>query len=878
MKNNNEDSKLNSNETNLQNKVEDNKNTNNKPENQKEQILSQVTRGDLLLFKEDILKSIKELRKELNNKITERLEECNNILEKSNKKLYDYETDKNTFLKNITFVEEKNEILSKINELKLNLKNDINVHSLHIDKCQRDISNMGFKYDKIVTSNLMIPGLVGPMCRFGNLKDYILSNRREISTINSNISVTKDDLKNTKKNLADFKEEFSKFQKMNEPAYQAYANLKADQVESKFKGEFETLNQRITEVRIENATYAQNFVEREGELKEYLKKMDEMKKSFNDDYKKMVDKTNQISSYTLSKLEKNISESINIKKSVLELSNIFAKQKRSYGDDNLNENKREVILSFGNMVNTLIKDLMNDKKKVIAKNISPIMKETNKKDFIDAKSNLLSNKSKKKIEDSNQKSSKKVNEFITEKKVDKQKLFLKRKTFGVSETFKEVNLNDILYTDNRNINTFGFLASPQKKINNKNEKNSLNSEENKSSLRFSAKFSHGLNRKASENSNNIKNQKYESINYTKKISENLNYNNNLKLFTENSSNLTNKIYENVQKVIINNNTDNTNIKNTSVITDLDSNNINDVKNSSNNFEKNNFKNNKITYDNNYIRKESKNEEKKIMLHKSNFEENKIVSDVKINISSTIIQPIHSKNNIIKKEVDSSTNTTDRIASRNFREKNIKNKILNKENTKEQNVFILKDKRSEKSKEKKIPLTEKLHSKSGNSNFKNKINSNNVKPVSLSPKSDIFDEKKKDTNALSDDSIKKRPLSKMENLNRRKIIKKVDNKAHYSINGLPKSMSIERSFNRDKNKEIFYDKKIEKEINYVKDKYIIDKPLLSNQEKFEISKEKGDVERKIIELEYFTKKKFDELVKEIKNFIPIHFNSYVKDYI
>lgn len=47
---------------------------------------------------------------------------------------------------------------------------------------------------------------------------------------------------------------------------------------------------------------------------------------------------------------------------MLELSNIFAKQKRSYGDDNLNENKREVILSFGNMVNSLIKDLMNDKK------------------------------------------------------------------------------------------------------------------------------------------------------------------------------------------------------------------------------------------------------------------------------------------------------------------------------------------------------------------------------------------------------------------------------------------------------------------------------------------------------------------------------------
>ena len=874
MKNNNDDSKLDSNETNLQNKVEDNKSKNNKPEIQKEQILSQVTRGDLLLFKEDILKSIKELKKELNNKITERLEACNSILETSNKKLYDYETDKNTFLKNVTFVEEKNEILSKINELKLNLKNEINVHSLHIDKCQRDISNMGFKYDKIVTSNLMIPGLVGPMCRFGNLKDYILSNRREISTINSNISVTKDDLKNTKKNLAEFREEFAKFEKLNEPAYQAYANLKAEQVESKFKNEFETIGQRVTEVRIENATYAQNFIEREEELKDYLKKIEELKKSFNEDYKKVVEKVNQISSYTISKLEKSISESINIKKSVLELSNIFAKQKRSYGDDNLNENKREVILSFGNMVNNLIKDLMNDKKKVIAKNISPIMKESNKKEYIDAKPYMLSSKSKKKlIDESNQKSAKKINEFITEKKIDKQKVFLKRKTVAISETLKNVYLNDFIYNDNKNINDLGSLVSPQKKTNNINERGSLNNEVKMSSLRNSAKNNNIFKRKNSENINNIKNQKSESINYTKKISENINYNNNNKLLTENISNITNGI-ENANKVIMNNNTDNTNIKNISVITDLDSNNFNNLKGSSNNFEKNNF-NTKITYDNNYIRKESKNEEKKIILHKSNYDENKIVSDVKINISSTIIQPIHSNNNNNKKEVDSSTNTTDRVLSRNFKDKNIKSKILNKENTKEQNALFFKDKKSEKSKEKKISLTENIHNKSGNSNFKKSINSNNNMPVALSLKSGFFEEKKKDNDF--NDSIKKRPYSKMDNVNRKKIFKKTEKKVHYNINGLPKNMSIEKSFNRDNNKEIFYDKKIENEINYVKDKDIIDMPLLSNQAKFEVSREKGDVERKIIELEYFTKKKFDELVKEIKNFIPIHFNSYVKDY-
>ena len=83
--------------------------------------------------------------------------------------------------------------------------------------------------------------------------------------------------------------------------------------------------------------------------------------------------------------------------------------------------------------------------------------------------------------------------------------------------------------------------------------------------------------------------------------------------------------------------------------------------------------------------------------------------------------------------------------------------------------------------------------------------------------------------------------------------------------------------KEKNREIFFDKKDENKINYIKDKDIIDKPLLSNQYNFELINEKGGLEKKIIELEYFTKKKLDELVKEIKNFIPIHFNAYLKDY-
>ena len=88
--------------------------------------------------------------------------------------------------------------------------------------------------------------------------------------------------------------------------------------------------------------------------------------------------------------------------------------------------------------------------------------------------------------------------------------------------------------------------------------------------------------------------------------------------------------------------------------------------------------------------------------------------------------------------------------------------------------------------------------------------------------------------------------------------------------------IKRSYNL-LNEDIFVDKEEMKKMSYYKDKDIIDKPLIVNQVNFKVQNLKGSVEDKLIELEYFTKKKFDELVREIKNFIPIHFNAYVKEF-
>ena len=76
------------------------------------------------------------------------------------------------------------------------------------------------------------------------------------------------------------------------------------------------------------------------------------------------------------------------------------------------------------------------------------------------------------------------------------------------------------------------------------------------------------------------------------------------------------------------------------------------------------------------------------------------------------------------------------------------------------------------------------------------------------------------------------------------------------------------------KDIYLSRDSIRNARYVKDEDIIDQPLLLDMNVFKIDQKKGSLENRLIELEYFTKKKLDELVREIKIYIPIHFNSYI----
>ena len=82
---------------------------------------------------------------------------------------------------------------------------------LHHGKFQMEVSDMGFKYDRIISNNLLVSRLIGPMRKFENLEDYIINNRKEIPNRINNINNLKDEFKKIKKSISEFKDDNKKF-------------------------------------------------------------------------------------------------------------------------------------------------------------------------------------------------------------------------------------------------------------------------------------------------------------------------------------------------------------------------------------------------------------------------------------------------------------------------------------------------------------------------------------------------------------------------------------------------------------------------------------------------------------------------------------------
>ena len=219
---------------------------------------------DLILFKEDILKELKNYKSNISDKINLEFEKYTNLFSKTNEMVENYEKDKIRFFSKVDFIQEKEKILSEFSTKILEIQENLSVNQFNISNCRKDLDNACFKYDKIVTDNLLVSGLIGTACQFKNLKEYILFNKDEINNMIATNKQINIDINSFRKKMEGTSGLLSNNIKSLEYRLSNFFESKYIGLSEKFDKLYEELNKRINSLTNEMSSYLE---ERKREAK-----------------------------------------------------------------------------------------------------------------------------------------------------------------------------------------------------------------------------------------------------------------------------------------------------------------------------------------------------------------------------------------------------------------------------------------------------------------------------------------------------------------------------------------------------------------------------------------------------------------------------------
>ena len=147
--------------------------------------MSNIQRNELMLLQNDILGDIKKAENKLDTKIFKVSSSLDELKEKFEDKINHLEKDfkillqKNETLKGNDSNEDK--IYSKINLLTKRVEDNFSRLDSKIIMLQNELKDSCYKFDKALTNNFQIPGLIGERCPFSSLRNFLENSYKKIN-------------------------------------------------------------------------------------------------------------------------------------------------------------------------------------------------------------------------------------------------------------------------------------------------------------------------------------------------------------------------------------------------------------------------------------------------------------------------------------------------------------------------------------------------------------------------------------------------------------------------------------------------------------------------------------------------------------------------
>ena len=297
---------------------------------------------ELLFFKNDILKDIKNLeikindQKHYNTELENMVSSQDKLIFTLNNKIDNMSNIISDNRAEIDFYKEKFKILL---DFKTKTEENLIRNNFKIKLNSEDLISAINKYDKIIADNLLYPGNIGQGCKFRDfhqLFDYVLN---ELKTLTNFKDKTTTDFKTYKTKLDST---------INSLNYQiasiidnansfCLSNIK--ELEKKFSNEIKLFEEKILKIKSGNIELLNNIEKEKKQIFKELKDTKNMKKELIELINSSIEKVNISNNEIQKNYEKQIDE---IKNNITSINEIYDKNKKENLEDmNINSTKSE---------------------------------------------------------------------------------------------------------------------------------------------------------------------------------------------------------------------------------------------------------------------------------------------------------------------------------------------------------------------------------------------------------------------------------------------------------------------------------------------------------------------------------------------------------
>ena len=204
-----------------------------------------MSKEEITSLKEEFLKEIRNLEKRLNLQLSLNLKET---IEKNDKFIHEFNkiSKNNKILSDL--ISSKNFESTKINELeafKKKTETMIISHDVRINQALKELSDIRFTLSKEISENLIIPGFVGPACKYKTMANYISINIPEMEKAKSEIESNKKESKELKRKMEEMMKTLLNLVDKSSEKSLEYVNNKIKKQEEITNNKFVEINDKI---------------------------------------------------------------------------------------------------------------------------------------------------------------------------------------------------------------------------------------------------------------------------------------------------------------------------------------------------------------------------------------------------------------------------------------------------------------------------------------------------------------------------------------------------------------------------------------------------------------------------------------------------------